>query len=247
MLERFGLVSLGAALVLAAGAAHAAPIPIGSIGFGVTVEGGESWEHAYVGTPDPGDPNALTWGDGYWDGDVAYLEWSTVEGDLDPFVSGNWAITNTSGSTQFFTLTIDLPVLPVLPSSLMYGSTSISVSDANGSGSSSLATIGATALYNGRIDLLAVAPTTNLFPAVYSLTTGLLGTASATSSFGVPLGSIPGPAVTTAIGIQHVFALSAGDRATFNSIFSVVVPEPGTLVLALVGLAGFAFLGRRPS
>ena len=54
----------------------------------------------------------------------------------------SWAITNTTAVTQFFTLTVDLPVGAVLPTSLMYGSSSITVSDANGSGSATLASVG---------------------------------------------------------------------------------------------------------
>jgi hypothetical protein len=228
---------------LAAGAAGAATIPVGSVGFDISVQGGEAWDHVYAGTASPSDPNSLAWGDGYWAGTDVHLEWDSVTADLDPFVSGNWAVTNTSGSTQIITLIIDLPVLAVSPSSLMYGSTSISVSDANGDGGSSLATVASNALYYGRIDLGAVGAS-SLFSSPYSLTTGLLGTASATSSFGVAPGSVPGPAVAGFIGIQHVFALSAGDRATFNSIFSVVVPEPSVILLGLAGLV-IAEIARR--
>jgi len=239
----------GTAIVLLASAAGAAPIPVGSIQFGVatTAEDGtplETWDHVYAGVQDPTDPNLYTWGDGYWAGTGVYLDWSEVEADLDPFVSGNWAITNTSGSTQIITLTIDLPVI-ALPSTLMYGTSSISVLDANGIGGATLASVAALALYNGRIDLAAVTPSTNLFGPGYSMVVGLLGSDSETQTFGVAPGSIPGPGVVGFIGIQHTFSLTAGDRATFNSLFSVVLPEPGTLLLVLAGLGGLAFLGRR--
>jgi len=248
---KFSSPLFGATLALFAGAAPAAAleIPLGSIGFELFVGGSSDpvLSHAYVGTSTPGskDGNALTWSDGSWSNTNVSLEWSGVEGDLDPFVSGNWAITNTSLVTQFFTLIVDLPVAPVLPTSLMYGSSSITVSDANASGSATLASVGGSALYDGRIDFAVVAPASNLFGPGYSLVAGLLGTNSATQTFGVPLGSIPGPGVSTAIGIHHFFSLTAGDRATFNSIFSVVVPEPTPLLLLGVGLAGLVFAGRR--
>jgi hypothetical protein len=246
-----GLLPVGLAIAFVAGAVQAATIPVGSIQFGVTTTAedgtpGVVWEHVYAGTQSPTDPNVYTWGDSYWADTGVYLEWSEVEADLDPFVSGNWAITNTSSVTQIFTLTVDLPVI-ALPSTLMYGTSSISVLDANGAGGATLASVGALALYNGRIDLAPVIPATNLFGPGYALVVGLLGSDSDTDSFGVPPGSIPGPAVVTTIGLQHVFSLTAGDRATFNSLFSVVVPEPGTLMLVLGGLGGLVLLGRRPS
>lgn len=69
------------------------------------------------------------------------------------------------------------------------------------------------------------------------------GTASSTASFGVFPGSVPGPAVAGFIGIQHVFSLTPGDRATFNSTFHLVVPEPGSL--ALLGLSLLVLAVRR--
>lgn len=249
---RLSLFGAGLALLVGATPAAALEIPLGSIGFELYVADSPDpspdpvWSDAYVGTPSSDEnKDALTWGDGSWSNADVLLEWSGVEGDLDPFVSGNWAITNTSGVTQFFTLIVDLPVAPVLPTSLMYGSSSITVSDADGSGSATLASVGASALYDGRIDFAAVVPATDLFGPGYSLVAGFLGTNSATQTFGVPPGSVPGPGVTTAIGIQHFFSLTAGDRATFNSIFSVVVPEPTPLLLLGVGLVGLAIAGRR--
>jgi hypothetical protein len=72
------------------------------------------------------------------------------------------------------------------------------------------------------------------------------GTNSDTQTFGVFPGTVPGPPVAGFIGITHLFTLTAGDRATFNSTFHLIaVPEPGTLALALSGLVGIAFVGRR--
>jgi hypothetical protein len=110
-----------------------------------------------------------------------------------------------------------------------------------------LASVGISAVYNGRIDL-AAAGSASLFIPAYSLAAPPGGTNGATQSFGTFPGSIPGPAVASFIGIQHIFSLTPGDTATFNSTFHLVaVPEPATFGLVLLGLVGLALAGRRRS
>jgi hypothetical protein len=220
---------------------------LGEIGFTMLDGSGNViWNGEYAGQA-TGDPNVFDVYDGSASAPgVLTITWDSVSFDIDPGVSGNWAITNNSLSTMVFTLIVDLPVLPVAPSSLMSGSTSISIADANFDGSASLSTVAVAAMYNGRIDLAPVTPTTDLFAAPFTLMAPPGGTASSTASFGVFPGSVPGPAVGGFIGIQHVFSLSPGDRATFNSTFHLIaVPEPTTLLLVGAGLAGTALLVRR--
>ncbi|MCC6640191.1 MAG: hypothetical protein IT386_03390, partial [Deltaproteobacteria bacterium] len=44
------------------------------------------------------------------------VEWEGVSFDIDPGVSGNWSVTNNSGTTQLMILSVIVPVLPVGPS-----------------------------------------------------------------------------------------------------------------------------------
>jgi hypothetical protein len=157
----FGVFGVAA---LVAGAASAATIdlPLGSIGFTLADGGGNVlWNGAYMGQDDPNnpDPNVLNIYDGSGGTSGVTLTWDGVSFDLDPGVSGNWAITNNTAAPMILSLIVDVPVLPVAPSSLMFGSSTISIADANFDGTATLATVGGSALYNGRIDFAAVTPT----------------------------------------------------------------------------------------
>jgi hypothetical protein len=70
--------------------------------------------------------------------------------DSDPFVTNNFTITNTSGSTQTYTLGTTVGVSPAIPNGLMRGSIGYSLTDNNSNGAT-LATSGAS-IYRGQID-----------------------------------------------------------------------------------------------
>jgi hypothetical protein len=63
-------------------------------------------------------------------------------------------------------------------------------------------------------------------------------------SFGSPIPSLPYGAVSQNIAIRLAFTLTAGDSASFTSLF-VVVPAPGAMAVAALGL--IAGRGRRRS
>ncbi len=241
-LARRSLFAL-AGLLLAA--SPAAATPFGSVELSLAAVNGSwtYWGGSVAGTES--SPNQYAVADGSHAEGSYLVEWQGVSIDLDPGVSGNWSVTNTSATTQIMILSVIVPVLPVGPSSLMFGSTSVTVSDANFDGVGVLTNLTPSPAYTGLIDLGPV-PASALLVNPYVLTAPPGGTASATQSFGVFPGSVPGPAVTSSIGIQHVFTLTAGDRATFNSTFFLVaVPEPGTLLLVISGLAGLGVFARR--
>ena len=231
------------ATVLVAAAADAAAI--GEMHLSMSIAGQPSWYWStdVTGTPD-GTGTGYTVADGQYDyGPGTYaVTWTDVAFDVDPSVAGVWAITNNSLAVQNFTLSVTVPVLPVLPSSLMFGSSTISVGDANGAAGATLATLAGFPMFAGQIDGATALP---LFIDPYSLAVPF-GTNGATQFAGAPPpGTLPGPAALLTIGIEHRFSLTPGDSATFNSFYQIVaIPEPGTGLLLVFGLGALALRRR---
>ena len=161
-----------------------------------------------------------------------------LSGNADPFVTLALGVLNSSGSDQTFNFTVIVPVAPAGPSLTINGSIAGSLTDSAGDGSSLVDAAGSP-IYAALID---GAPVRTLLdaPQAFSTTTS---TAIGPAAFGPE--AFAGPA-TAFIGMQIQFTLSAGDSASFSSVFNVVpVPEPGTLLLLASGIAGIAARGRR--
>lgn len=175
------------------------------------------------------------------------FEWK-VTANPDPWVSSNYTITNNTLTTNNYSVLITMPISPqILTGSLTGGSVQGGVTDNNGNGAT-LGQSGVLPLYTALIDgaayqsLLPPGPTS---VTVGSFLSGTLGP----GQFGLPIPSQPGPNVLTSIGIRLDFSLTAGDSATFSSVFVVEpVPEPATMALASCGFAlvfGGAYCRRR--
>lgn len=172
------------------------------------------------------------------------LDLQTITLDPDPFVSFVGAFTNFAGVAMDFIFSTVLPVVPVLPSSLIGGSTTVTYGDANfdGLGGLTNSTLGGAA-YSGTVD---GSNALNML-AVLGLAPAFAGdTQFANQTLGLPGPTIPyGPALVS-IGITQRFNLSTMDQATFNSTFRVEpVPEPTTGLLLGFGLLAMGALRRR--
>lgn len=168
--------------------------------------------------------------------------------DQDPFISGSITMTNLTGTTRNYNLTFSLPILPAFSPSEYMGSIDALLFDRNGDGSAALGpNANSTSIYRGTIDGVTVLP---LMELTMSCSSGSPGcTASGSDSLGGLGSMIMGPAVNSTIGIFLNFSLSAGDRVTFNTQFTVeppsTVPVPAALPLLLGGLGALALRSRR--
>lgn len=225
------------ALAIASAAFIATAADAGNgVEFQLSVDGGGPFIFNPDGTPVGGDVYNYQ-GDLF---DVGFsLSWD-LNAKADPFVSGNIVIVNTGLVTSTYSLTILLPVNPsILPSSKMGGSVGGSLTtDLDGG---SLSSVGNTPVWEALIDGNVVASLLNNPFSVGKAGAGSVGIGP--ESFGTPIPSMAGPGVNSTIGIRLTFSLTAGEQASFSSVFVVeAVPAPaGLAVLGLAGIAG----GRR--
>ena len=163
--------------------------------------------------------------------------------DPDPFVQGTFTVSNDSTETREYTVDFVLPISPAIPlESLIAGSVSGTVTDSNGNGSALMSSIGGGSIYNAFIDGSPVR--TLLTGSSYGVSSAFGSTSFGPESFGYPIGSLTGPGASTSIALQFRFSLSAGDTASFSSIF-VVNPVPAPGAAALLAIAGACARRRR--
>jgi PEP-CTERM motif len=176
-------------------------------------------------------------------------DWVSVF-DVDPQVTNNFTVVNTTLVSQVFTVTVTSPIAPVLPTSLMRGSIGITLTDegpldVNGDtdGVATLNSFGGVDVYRAFLDGV---PVQSLLDDPYLLSCTPFNCSTTDSdSFGIPV-RIPGPGALLSMGITVQFELSPGDSASVTSVFNIIpVPEPSTAVIFGLGLVGLAIAGRR--
>lgn len=156
----------------------------------------------------------------------------------DPSIIGSLTLSNLTTSTRNFNLAFSLPISAAFSPSLYGGSIDATLFDANNSGSAAMAPIAISpSIYRGTIDGVTVL---SLFGGSMGCSGGAGCTGTNAEIFGLPGPTEPGPAVNSAIGIFLNFSLTAGDRVTFLTNFTVEppapVPLPASLPLLLAGL-----------
>jgi hypothetical protein len=159
--------------------------------------------------------------------------------DTDPFVLNNILITNTTTTAQVYSVTVGLPTTFAGPN-LISGNVRTDAIDGGGAPGATISTVSGSPIYSAQIDFATVATLQN---DPLSIIAPAGGSAGAAASFGP---SVNATAVTSNIGIQLRFMLSAGDTAAVLSRFDVVaVPEPSTLLLSVIGLGAIVQMGWR--
>jgi len=154
----------------------------------------------------------------------------------DPFIIANVVYTNISSGTQNVTLEFVLPIGMAMPSTLIGGSVSGSLTDVNGDGAT-FASLGGGSAYQALADgSVAAGMLTGVNVNAGPFGSSLIGP----ESFGTPIPSQPYGAINTDMAIRYEFSLTAGDSVSLAGSF-VAVPAPGAV--ALLGIAGL--VGRR--
>ncbi len=244
----FGCAAVAVSYIFAAGSAEllAGPIQTGQLPtVSISIDNvPSSWTYSpsateYRPAQDPDGGYELA---GPRDFDIlsnrAHVRVEELQFDPDPFVLNNILVTNTTTSTQIFSAFVGLPTTFSAPN-FISGNVRTNVIDGGNDGAT-IATAAPTALYQAQIDGLTVATLQN---HPFSVVAPAGGSNTASDSFGPSLGAVP---VTSNIGIQLRFSLTPGDTASILSRFDVVaVPEPASVVLVAVGLAGALCIAAR--
>lgn len=153
----------------------------------------------------------------------------------------NYVVTNTSNSVQTFTIFGTLDVAPIAGPTVMSGSITGTVTDLNGNGAEVTSDpFGVDSIYTAivdGVDEVRYLMTDFSFDAAGPFLSGTGGPQAFANEAG-PVGG-----VATKIGIRLEFTLSAGDSASFTSIFTIeTIPAPAGMAVLGLGVVG---LGRR--
>jgi uncharacterized protein (TIGR03382 family) len=235
-------------------AALAALVPVGPVGT-LTVDGQD------VNIPISQSPGKL-WGFGTWDSEINdFTGWShetseyalILSGTLDPDPSISYGISVTDfGAPSGFGFLFSTPIIFTAVPNLVNSSVAGALNDNTGNGISitpTLADDDGDALAELQIAELSVGgPFTNMGIDVGLANAhgpGLPGAFYTYGPYAEP--SQPGPiAAWSTLQIRLGFTLSGGsDIAVLTGRAEIVVPEPSSIMLALVGAVGLAWQVRR--
>lgn len=241
---------LGLAAAVSVGAATASAGPLISI----DITGGEGgiYDTYFLeaeGAENPDGTFSLA-GIGY--GTTFQCDWA-LNVNPDPSITGTFNLTNLSATTQNFVLNVSLPIPGGLAAPTVMGGyvggalNGVEYFDQNLDSDVTLASVGATPIYQARLDNLVTVQglllgTFNAFggPGVSGNISQLL--------WGTPIPSAPGPAVAGSMQIRTTFSLTGGDRVSLPVNFVIEptpVPEPASIVLIGLGVAALVGLHSR--
>jgi uncharacterized protein (TIGR03382 family) len=248
-IRRFALVCVAMLLMfLSLAPAQASAAIVGSVAaINIQVESGEqigSWSTSLEYSGDTfewqlGSPLTI-----YDDNEqpLATITSLSMAGDKDPFVTLGFAVSAGAAPTAFTITSATIGFAPIV-GGLAFASAAVTLTDGSPliDGASMVGAFPGAhnyqAQYNGMTGVFA-----DLVPSLFAPPGGV----SFSGVDRVPLvGRIPIPGAVVDIESQFKFTLSPFDLASGTSRFDIVVPEPSSIMLALVGAVGLAWQVRR--
>jgi PEP-CTERM motif-containing protein len=231
-----------AALVAVASTASAAPVVT------VTIDSVGVYDNytQIVDTTPNGDGTFGGAGIGY--GASFTCDWS-LSVNPDPSITGTFSLTNTTSVSKQFVLTVTLPIAVTGggPGGTKIGGYlgDVTYNDANLDAQLSLDAFGGNPMYRALVDGVGVQDLNVLAGPTFG-GPGISVVSNRVTFGGPPYPNAPGPAIATSnIQIRLGIELSAGDHATLPVFFQIEAPEPGSVLLLGVALAGLAVLRKR--
>jgi len=143
--------------------------------------------------------------------------------DPDPLIYANVLVQNVTAVPQTYTFGFSIPTVWAAPNQIR-GSIDTSIIGTDGQ----ISAVSGFSIYSAQIDFSTVK---TMQDDPFSLSTPQAA-ASSSDSFGFDLNNV---AVNNSIGVLLRFTLSPGDVAAIISDFEVVVPEPTSFSLVLLG------------